>query len=251
MSARWLFVALAALLLSGCFKSGGDEQLAQPTDRVQIPTIARPSPPTPTAPPDLDDPGYILNGTWHVGDEWDYRSNNSAARQLRVAASFTYRGLPHFILIERTDRPGQIPTYKREIVQAKDWLLRNTTDDQGIVQEFSPGVPLRQANNSTYFYNVSAHGRNIPAQFVGSVAATTRFPTTVTLQFPWGFVEAARIEHRVTLRPPGSQETQRTIEVRFPAKDYLNDVQYSEGSDVWKLVACQVGDFRRGTLFPD
>lgn len=243
--------SLALLLLPIVAIAGCTEEeaplLAQPTDEVPVPsqpTVAA----TPTAPVDFDDPGLVLNGTWQVGDEWDYSSNRSAVRQVRVVARYTQDGVPHFLVADRVDRPGQIPDVRRYVVNGVTWMKVNTTDDQGYTQEYDPGIPLRQNRNSTYFYNISLHGRTTPTVPIASVAATTRYPSNATLQYPWGFVEAARIEHRITVRPEGKDDLQRSIIVRYVAADFLNDVLFVEAEETWKLTAAQVGDFRRGQL---
>lgn len=245
----WLLVILLAPVaaLAGC--SDDAPPLAQPTDRIPVPSRA-PTPSTPAPEVDFDDPGLVFNGSWRVGDEWDYESNRSAIRQVRVTAKFTFNGSTHYLLTERTDRPAQIPDYRRHVVRGSDWMRLNTTDDRGFVQEFKPGIPLRQNSNSTYFYDLWLRSRDSPLVKAASVAGTTRYPSNATLKFPWGFVDTARIEHRLTAKPEGKDDLDRTLVIRYVAAEYLNDVYIVESDEIWRLRAAQVGDFRRGTLLP-
>lgn len=185
-----------------------------------------------------------------MGDEWDYESNTSAVRQVRVSAAFTYQGLPHYLVTERTDRQGHIPSVRRYIVQGEDWLMRNTTDSRGYTQEYDPGIPLRLNRNATYFYNVSVRSRESELLPIAAVAGTTRYPANVTLQFPWGFVEAAKIEHRIAIRPKVGEDQSlvRQVVIHYPSAEFLNDVMIMEKDETWRLIAAKVGDFQRGRL---
>jgi hypothetical protein len=242
------FALLASGLASGClFPKEDGPRLAQPTDVVRVPSPNLTTPPTVSA-VNFTDPGYVVNGTWRPGDEWDYESNNSGFRQVYVLANFTSKGKHYHLVSERTARPGQIDNLRRFVVDRDTWLEVNSTDDRGATQFYDPGIPLRQHDNGTYFYNITYVARNAPLQKIASAAASTRYPTKQTILFPWGFVEAARIEHRITLRAEGSADTQRSIVSHFVAAEYQNDVQTIGADDTWKLVAAKVGDFRRGTV---
>lgn len=247
----WLLalLVLPTAIIAGCSQQE-EPPLAQPTNVIHVPTRnVTVAPPAPVV--DFDDPGLVLNGSWQVGDEWDYASNRSAVRQVLVEARFTYRGLPHLLVTESTQRPSEILDVRRHIIQAQDWLRINVTDEQGFTQQYNPGVPLRLNRNASYDYNLSLKGRTFAETQIATVAATTRYPTNATWQFPWGFVETARIEHRIVARPTGTSDLQRSLVVHYVAAEFLNDVKIVESGETWTLTAAKVGDFRRGKLISE
>src|SRR5581483_12147538 len=183
---------LLLLPLAGCGSPSGDggPRLASPTD---TPIVTPHTPSTkPPVQPNLSDPGYVTNATWHVGDAWDYRGESGHYVAVRVVAESKGEKGPLFQTQEYQGTLGSPPNvhYSRWIDGAS-WLALNRTDEGGPRTTYAPGAPERFLHNGTYRYNQSSVG--IADALVANVLYTGR--PTVTL--PWGeVVKAARFEHR-------------------------------------------------------
>lgn len=243
-----MVLLLLSPLLAGCL--GGDDgpRLAQPTDKPLVLPGDQPQRPT-GARYDLNDPGYVVNGTWQVGDGWDYESNRSNYRHVRVVEAVPAGIGTLYRVEERSGKIGQAASATRvSWVDSRGWLLLNATSDAGALDAYKPGVPQRLWRNTTVTFNhtrVDAAGKatNDSAQLVARL-----LPDHQTLLFPWGYVEAKRVEQRVTTRANGNV-TGVSTSVHWVHRDYLGDVQYDvDGAETFKLVAAQVGGMRRGTL---
>lgn len=248
--------ALVLLILlpawSGCL--GGDaeggDRLAQPTDRpIVVPTRTPTRAPTgPVA--NLSDPGYVVTAPWRVGDGWDYVSNQSHERRVRVVDQRFSGGVTVFV-VETTQlkSTGEVQSVTRAWVDSKEWRMLNRTDELGATDRYQPGVPLRQYKNASAPYN---HTRtDVGGNIMGSASTvlySRLFPSHQTLQFPWGYVEAKRVEELTVSRATNGERAEQTV-TRWVHKDYLNDVQFTlPGGETYKLTAVKAGEFRRGEL---
>lgn len=244
--------ALALLMLgptlSGCFDND-DEELAQPTDKPIVVPASRPTPPRPAV-FNTSDPGYRVETPWSMGDGWDYESNLSHIRRVRVLDLRLTNGTQKFLL-ETTDLDdkGAILRIARSWVEPRGWLLLNETTDNGAGDRYHPGRPVRFWRNASVTFDHADLGPGGQKVSNETITIFSRlFPTHQTLLFRWGYVEAKRVEHLVSIKQPDGTRLERT-EVHWVHKDYLNDVQFqtAEG-ELYTLVAAKAGDFRRGQL---
>ncbi|HVM46340.1 MAG TPA: hypothetical protein VM582_10435 [Candidatus Thermoplasmatota archaeon] len=248
-------VAALVLLLtlpawSGCFGNDGpDYPLAQPTDApIVVPTRA-----TPRAPVvfNTSDPGYRVENAWRIGDGWDYESDRSNILRVRVVDQRLVDDGTRFFLVEttRVASGGQVERVAQAWVDPRTWSIVNETDERGATDSYRPGVPLRFWRNATTSYEHARHDASGALVLTQNVTIASRlFPVHQTLLFPWGYVEARRVEHNVTIRGGDGARSNETI-VRWVHRDYLNEVQFQLGSgETYKLVAARAGDFRRGQL---
>lgn len=243
----WLLLAPAAV--SGCLGDDGEgEQLAQPTSAsIVIPRAATPRPPTVF---NTSDPGYVVEGSWRMGDGWDYESNRSHLRRIRVLDQRLIDGSTK-LLLETTDlsSSGTVQSVTRAWVDPRGWLVLNETDERGGQSRYTPGLPLRFWRNATTSYEharVDATGRVLSNETV--TLFSRYFAGHQTLQFPWGYVEAKRVEHLTSVRV-GDGPRSESIVVHWVHEDYLNDVQFQlPDGETYKLTAARAGDFRRGQL---
>lgn len=249
---RVLPLALALLLfaptLSGCFDKD-DEVLAKPTDTPVVVPTSRPTPPRPAV-FNTSDPGYRVETPWTIGDGWDYESNRSHVKRVRVLDLRLMNGSQKFLL-ETTDLDdkGSVQRVARSWVDPRGWLLLNDTIESGAGDRYQPGMPLRFWRNSTVTFD---HARLGPGGTTASNETITifarLFPTHQTLLFRWGYVEAKRVEHLVVTKQPDGTRAEKTL-VHWVHKDYLNDVQFQTADgELYTLVAARAGEFRRGQL---
>lgn len=247
-----ILVLLALVALpAGCLgmgEDGAEERLAQPvTSPIVVPTRVTPTSGGPIV--NLNDPGYRMNGTWRVGDGWDYESDRGRVLRVRVVDQKLVPGGAHFLLEERVGSANGSLATNRTWVDGKDWRRLNTTEPSGIQERYQPGAPLRQLRNATASYNttrVDEDGRLLANH---TAALYTRLrPTHQTLLYPWGYVEARVIEQITVVRQESGVRTQENS-TRWVHADYQNDVQFQLPSgETFKLTAARVGDFRRGSL---
>lgn len=243
-----LVLLLLAPTLGGCLGGSENEELAKPTDKP----IVVPSP-RPTAPPpqvfNTSDPGYRVEGAWRIGDGWDYESNHSNVRRVRVLDQRLVNGTQLYLLeTTQLTKEGAVGSITRSWVDPRGWLLLNETDERGAGTRYHPGMPLRFFRNSTVTYEVArlAEG-GAPVANATVTLASRLFPQHQTLLFPWGYVEARRVEHIVTTRGDGGNGTETTV--RWVHRDYLNEVRFQLPSgETYSLTAARAGDFRRGQL---
>lgn len=244
----WLILALlVAPVLAGCLGNDDPERrLAQPTtEPIVVPTQRAPTPPS--AYYNFSDPGYKVDGRWRAGDGWDYESNQSNYRRVRVIDTRLVSGTLYYVLEEKTGKVGQgVAKTTTSWVNGKEWALLNTTDNTGIRDTYTPGVLLRYHRNGSFGYEhvrTETSGRVSANETVG--VQTRLHPFHQTILLPWGYVEAKRVEHVQSVR--GVRGTNTTI--HWVHADYMNDVQYQLPSgETYKLTAAKAGDFRRGTL---
>lgn len=244
-------VLVAVLLLpavAGCFSRDEGPRLAQPTDKPVV--VPASSPPPSNAPTfNLSDPGYRMTATWRAGDGWDYVSNQSHFRRVRVLDSYTTNGRTSYIVQEKTGKTDG-PTERTVVswLDGRDWLQLNGTDDMGGVDRYQPGIALRFYKNGSFTYNhtrIEGSGRQSVAENV-TVQSRLYGPHT-TIQFSWGYVEAKRVEQK-TITHSGAERAESTT-MHYVHVDYLNDVRYTLPSgESFTLTAVKAGDFRRGTL---
>lgn len=248
MRALLLVAVFLVPTLAGCFSGDEGPRLAQPTDKP--PVIPSSGPPPPTASTfNLSDPGYRVTASWRAGDGWDYLSNQSHFRRVRILDSRVMNGATFYMMEEKTGKTDG-PSEQRVVswVDSRGWLILNATDDTGGVDTYKPGISLRFYKNGSFTYDhtrVEGSGRKSADENV-TVASRLYGPHT-TLQYSWGYVEAKRVEQKTIVR---SGETRvESITMHYVHKDYLNDVQYTLPSgETFKLTAVKAGDFRRGTL---
>jgi hypothetical protein len=246
-----LLAILALPMAAGCL--GGEKEegprLAQPTTSPPAPPKS-PSPLRPTTSYNFSDPGVRMTGPWRAGDGWDYESDQGHYRRVRVVDSRLVSGTQLYVVREETGDVGQ--PAKRVVttwIDGKQWLQLNATDDTGGIDRYTPGIAVRHLKNGSFAYNhtrVEGSGR---ASVDESVSVQTRLAAMhTTILFPWGYVEAKKIDVNATMR---DKEGARTFAAttRWVHADYLNDVQYTTPSgETYKLAAARAGDFRRGVL---
>lgn len=248
--AALVILLLAPPLASGCFEDdwAEGEALAQPTAKPA--SVPRP-PPSPRQPVfNTSDPGYRVDAPWRVGDGWDYESNQSHVRRVRVIDQRLINGTSKYLLeTKQLTSEGKLDSTTRSWVEARTFLLLNETVEGGATDVYAPGHPLRYWRNGTASYS---HERIGPAgQVLGSDDVTLfsrLFPTHQTLTFSWGYVEAKRVEHLLSIRESDGDRSQITI-THWVHKDYLNAVQFQlANGELYKITAAKAGEFRRGQL---
>lgn len=250
MRAITCVLLLLAPTLAGCASDdAGGARLAQPTDDPPAPPTAS-TPRAPTVLYDFNDPGYRVDGVWRVGDGWDYESNQSHFRRVRVIDTRLSGGTTFYLIEERR---GSVGMGASETIQSwvdgRGWALVNHTNTLGATDRYQPAAPVRYYRNGSFAYNhtrVESSGR---VSVNESVVVQSRLDGThQTLLFSWGYVEAKRVEQTIFSRDKGGNRTQSTI-IHWVHRDYLNDVQFQLGSaELFKLTAAKAGNFRRGTL---
>lgn len=238
-------LVLLLLPLAGCFGDDGP-RLAQPTDEPIVPPTRPPSPTrAPSTPPNLQDPGYATNATWHVGDAWDYVAPSRRYHAIRVVESVEAGNTTFFRTQEAEGVLGSPPNvrYSRWI-DGDNWTLVNRTEAQGLRTTYSPPAPERFLRNGTYRYNASGGGES--SSFVANVHYTGRPNVTM----PWGeILRAARFEHRIVEFLPGGSQN-RVLAVLVFAGEWGNLVSYQLGEDAetYSLAAARYGVKQQGQL---
>lgn len=236
---------LAVLLLpglAGCFDDEEGPRLARPTNVTAGPTV-----PPPLTDEfiqlDFTDPGYPMTTAWHVGDGWDWESNHSRFRTLRVLEAKAVGNKTHYLVEETSGRVGNPPNARqRAWIEGGTWLRLNLTDTQGWLTTYKPGVPLRYTRNGTYNYTQQLYddvGRKVEN---ASVYANVAYVNNVVLRVPWGNVATAKFDHRTVIVDKDKAQS-RTIVTRWVSRDLANDVQFTYDRDeTFTLTAAKVGD---------
>lgn len=245
---RMALLVLSLALPAGCIGGstlGDCNTCAVPTDKpVQCPNCTVP----PSKPPDLNDPGYAMTSEWHLGDAWDYYSNQSRYHSDRVTDEREANGTTYFLVEEAVGVIGNAPSQRIQTwFDATNWTRLNVTYPGGTVMtNFTPPLPERFLHNGSFSYNQSD----------GNKGTTTRWNLVVNAYFagyrsvalPWGTTLAGRVEYRA-LRTAEDGTATREFSVRYPSEAYANDVQYQTTSgEVYSLVAARTGDRTFGTL---
>lgn len=242
-----LLLLLALVALPGCLVADEGPPLAQPTDAT--PVLPSKPPQRPAVIYDFRDPGYIVTTPWQVGDGWDYVSNQSSYRAVRVVDIRKVGETTQYLVEERAGRENSTTiATTRSWVDGARWVTLNATDARA-EQRYQPGQPLRYYRNGTYGYNVTVHDLTGAKLTNASVAVQTRLSAGhTTLLMRWGYVEARRVEQTFVQRDAQNRTTEALV-TRWVHRDYANDVQYQlPTGEMFKLQAAKVGDFRRGTL---
>lgn len=245
-------LALILLPLAGCL--GGDEGAdpdvprAVPTDRISVP-LGRPITPPPAV--NFSDAGYKMEGSWRVGDAWDYESNQSRKMLLRVIDSRVLSNTNFFLLeTTRLDAGGEVEAVTRTWVEGRTWSRVNHTDEQGNLDRFSPGAPLRFYKNGTATYNQTrfdASGKLLTNETVR--LQSYLHPAHETIQAKFGEYYEARKVEQVTVASDASGIRSRTLAKHWVHRLVLNDVAFQlENGEKYTITAYEAGDTRRGTL---
>jgi hypothetical protein len=234
----------AGIALAGCFDGDEDKpRLAVPTDVPAGPTVPA-TPSNPVIRLNFSDPGYRMNGTWRVGDGWDWESDQGRFRTSRVVEARQVGNATHFLVEETLGKVGSAPNARsRTWVDGSTWMRVNATDIQGGFTTFSPGVPLRFTYNGSYNYTEQRHDnlgrRTENATLYANVAYVNN---AVVVRLPWGNVATAKLEHRIVAVDESKAQT-RTQITRWVARDYQNEVQYQlDLGETYTLTAAKVGD---------
>ena len=238
---------LALLLLpglAGCFGDDGNGA------RLAVPTNVTAGPTQPTLPTnevvvlDFKDPGYAMNATWQVGDGWDWESNESRYRTMRVLEAKAVGNRTHYLVEETSGRIGNPPNARqRAWVEGGTWLRLNLTDVAGWLTVYTPGLPHRYTRNGTYNYTETVYdnlGRRVENHTVYANVAYVN--NGVVIRVPWGNVATAKFDHRTVVVDNADKSQTRTLVTRWMSRDLANDVQvtYDHG-ETYTLVAAKVG----------
>lgn len=242
--------------MAGCL--GGEPEEPDPDTPRAVPTnrpisvpIGRPPTPPPTV--NFDDPGYAVEGTWRVGDGWDYESNQSRKMQMRVVETRVLSNTNVFLLqTTRLDAAGKVEAVTKTWVEGRTWSRVNHTDERGNLDRFFPGAPLRFYKNGTATFN---HTRFDPA---GKLIANETIklqaylhPGHETIQAKFGeYYETRKVEQLTTATAKESDGVRsRTLVTRWVHRSVLNDVAFQlESGEKYVLTAYKAADTRRGTL---
>lgn len=246
---RVLVLLLLVALPVGCLgKEESGERLAQPVSSpIVVPT--RVTPTTPGEILDPNDPGYRMNGTWRVGDGWDYASDRGRVLRVRVVDEILVPGGKHLLVEERLGPTNGTLAVNRTWIDASDWRRVNTTEASGAQVRYQPGAPLRQLRNTTASYNVTRvdAGGHVLATATATLYTRLR-PAHDTILLPSGYVEARVVDQIVVTRQESGARMQENS-TRWVHADYQNDVQIQlPNGETFTLTAARVGEFRRGTL---
>lgn len=235
---------------AGCLDGGGSgPPLAQLTDEPpEVPS--RPTPRQPTVFYNFSDPGYRMDVAWRAGDGWDYESNQSHFRRVRVVDTRLANGTTYYVIEEKVGDVGMSPQRTTlSWIEGRQWLLLNATDVDRGEDRYQPGIPLRYFRNGSFAYDhtrVEGSGR-VSTQASLNVQSRL-FATHQTVLLPWGYVEAKRVEQTASVRA-ASGERGTAMTMHWVHRDYGNDIQYElPDGEAFKLTAAKVGAFRRGTL---
>jgi hypothetical protein len=229
---------------------GEEDRLAVPTDRPIVVPSRPPGSSSVTL--NMSDPGYRMNGSWRVGDGWDYESDAGRVFRVRVVEQRNVSGGAHFLVEERLGAKGSSSlAVNASWIDGRSWVRLNATAPTGVGERYQPGEPLRLFRNATIGYNVTrvdAEGRTLANLTVAHYSRLR--PTHQTLLFSWGYLETRVVEEIAVTRLETGQRAQANS-TRWVHADYLNDVQFeTPAGETFKLVSARAGDVRRGTLAP-
>ena len=236
-----LLVALGGL--AGCFGGGPPEcaGCAVPTDApATCPNCTTP-PPTP---PDLTDPGLVIEGTWRVGDGWDYVSNQSHYRDVRVLEERTVNGTRFLRVREFTGIVGNPPQIRTDTwLDASAWARVNVSFVGGSrFVTFEPGDPqLRYVRNGSYAYNETSTSRaNDSSRAI--VRVNVHYLGEDPVDLPWGVAMGGTVEYRA-LRSESGGSLVRELTVRHVSSEWQNDLlTLTPSSELFELRHARVGD---------
>lgn len=239
-----LLVLLALPALAGCF--GDDEtdgvRLARPTNVTAGPKIP-PILSNPVIVLDYDDPGYRMASNWSPGDGWDWESNLSRYRTMRVLEAVPADGRTLYLVEETFGHVGNPPNARqRSWVDGGAWTRTNLTDSQRFTTLFTPGEPLRYAKNGSYNYTERTYdpaGRMTENRTVYTNVAYVN--NGVIIKLPWGNVATAKFDDRtLTVDPVNGRN--RHLVTRWINDDLANLVQWQLNyGEAYTLTAAKVG----------
>ena len=238
----FLLALLAGTTMAGCFEPDEDKpRLAQPTNATAGPKV----PVTPSNPVivlNFSDPGYRMNATWHVGDGWDWESDKGRFRTMRVVESRSVGGATHYLVEETAGKVGNPPNARSHSwVDGETWRKLNTTDIQGWLTTYAPGLPLRHNHNGSYNYTEQRFdqlGRRMENYTVYANVAYVN--NDVVIRLPWAQVATGKLEHRI-VAVDASRAQNRTQITHWVSRDYANDVRFQIDLDeTFTLTAARV-----------
>jgi hypothetical protein len=254
----WRIVACVAALivpaLAGCLGSDtpaadatNGPRLAQPTTKTpEVPAFANRTLPNET--PDFSDVGYILTPNWAVGDEWDYVSNQSNYRNVKVVREERVGEKRYLVVEEEGSRLGNAPRWRGVWYLDPTTNLRlNFTFTTGFDSYvYGPGKPDDfYFKNGTFAYNETKfqHGTEVLKLVI---RANSFFAGYETVPLMWGKTTVGRVEHRV-LKTDAEGNSFRELYVHFPVRDYGADAQYQLPSEeLWRVIYVKHGDVELG-----
>lgn len=235
---------LFASPLTGCL---GEEEsgprLATPTDKP--PTVPDRTPPPPPKrgieDPDFTDPGFRFNATWREGDGWDWDSNDSRWRSVRVVevANVSNRTLVRVDQVDGEYR-GAAPIRSMMWFDASDWTRINSSAAGKVTTFTPPPADARLYRNATMFWNQTLEGART------AVAVNSWYSGFDSVGLPWGTFRVGHVEHRVTA--VGPEGASRALIVREPSNVIGNDARFSVNGEVYLITGAKFGNLTLGSL---
>lgn len=264
MSARLALLLLFLLIvpLSGCFASEEGPRLAQPTDTPAVlpnrPNMTQAGQPgaanatgtagNPTL--DYDDPGFVVEGTWQVGDTWYYEANVTpfSYRHVEVRGRAMVGDRETLVVEELRGVRGQPPETRLTFwVDAETGARIRAEEASGTRILFTPGDMSHWLyRNATAAWNETGRdARGFAWRDQHTLASSYAGIEQVSL--PWGTVRAGRVEHRDLVTDADGQST--TIAVtRWISSEWKYDVQYGTPERSFLLMGARVGAREVGTI---
>ena len=236
---------------SGCLggsSTANGVRMAQPTDEpIEVPSFKNQTVANRT--PDFTDAGYIMNATWHVGDEWHYLSNKTNVRFVKVLRE-EFVGNARKLVVEESGMPAgnENPVWRAiAYYDAKTLAQENLTYVRGYLSyQWGPGAPRgTYLHNGTFAYNeTELHNGTVFER--RAVRVNSFFANYQSVVLPWGRVEAGRVEHRILLTDTEGDSVRQLV-IHFPYRDYGIDAQYvDEDDELWRLLYVRYGSLTLG-----
>ena len=223
---------LLAPALAGCLEDEPEgPRLAQPTSVPAGPSVPT-APSNPVVKLNYSDPGYVMTTPWKVGDGWDWESNHSRFRTMRVLESRNVSGHAHFLIEETAGKVGNPANARsRSWVNATSWAKVNTTDVLGWLSVYAPGVPLRAHRNGTYNYTETRfddQGRKVDN--FSSYATVVYVNHDVVIRLPWSQVATGKLDHRIITLDKDRKEARVQV-THWVSREYANDISFQINLD--------------------
>lgn len=243
VSPRLVLLTLLLVAPSGCLGRGDVDgpRLATPTD---TPVVVPSKTPTPVTPPvDFNDPGFPFTVNWKVGDGWDYDSNESRWRSIRVKESVVV-GNRTLVRVDQVDGEyhGPAPIHMSAWFDATGpyWARLNSTSAKITTTMGNGSIDVHYYRNGTLFWNETREGKRT------SIAIVSRFTDTESVSTRWGTVRTGVIEHRWAYSTAGVST--RTLVVHRVSNAWGNDVDFTVNGEVYTLVGVRYGNVSLGAL---